>query len=109
MENKPIMATSPKEVEFKSKAEDAANIVIEQLNKKKWAIIKQKLKEKSKLNLIKDLKLQRFKKIMVEMHPDKEVFYYDNKTLKGARLVTFLKPTEPELNDKEFKTKLLYF
>jgi hypothetical protein len=109
MENKPIMTTSPKEVEFKSKAEDAADLIIRQLNKQKWLIVKQKLKQLGKLNLIKDLDKQRFKKIMVEMHPDKEVFYYDNKTLKGARLVTFLKPTEPELNDKEFKTKLLYF
>lgn len=103
------MTHSPQEVEFKEKGKEAARIIMSQLNKQKWAIIKQKLKQESKLNLIKDLDKQRFKKIMIEMHPDKEVVYYDNKTLKGKRLVTFLNPMEPTIEGEEFRTKLLYY
>ncbi len=107
--SEPIMTHSPKEVELNESGKEAANKIVQGINKQKWTIIKQLLKQESKMNLIKDLDKQRFKKIMIEMHPDKEVVYYDNKTLKGKRLVTFLNPMEPTIEGDSFKTKLLYF
>lgn len=108
-EAKAIMEVSPKEIEFAEKGQEAADLVIRQINKQKWTIIKQRLKERSKLNLIKDLELQRFKKIMIEIQGDKECVYYNDGTLKGKLLVTFFKPIEPTIEGNEFKTKLLYY
>jgi len=109
MSDKPIMMTPPKEVEFEKKTEQSVNEIITQINKKKWAIIKQKLKEEKKLNLLKDLDIKRFKPIIIEIDKDKEVVYYNNGTVKGKRLVTFLRHTESEILDKEFRTKLVYY
>ena len=103
------METSPKEIEFKEKSKEAADLIIQRINKQKWAIIKLRLKQEGKLNLIKDLEKQRFKRVMIELQGDRETVYYDNKTLKGKRLVTFLNPTEPTIEGDEFRTKLLYF
>jgi hypothetical protein len=94
---------------FEDKAQEAANLVQSQINKQKWIVIKQKLKEISKLNLIKNLELQRFKNICIEIQGDKEVVYYRDGTLKGKRLVTFVAHNEAQIEGSEFKTKLLYF
>jgi len=109
MTEKPIMLTTPKEVEVKEEIDKVADLALRQLINKKEAVIKAKLKEKKLLHILRDIDKKRFKPLMVEVQKDREVVWIDNGTYKGLRLVTFLNPTEPELNDKEFKTKLLYF
>jgi hypothetical protein len=108
MENKSIILEAAKE-NFEEKVGESAALVQQQINKQKWTIIKQRLKEKSKLNLIKNLELQRFKNICIEVQGNKEIVYYRDGTLKGKVLVTFVSHNEASIEGNEFKTKLLYY
>jgi hypothetical protein len=109
MESKPIMSTSPKEIEFDDKVKESVDLIQRQINNKKNAIIKQRLKEMGKLHIFKNLAKQRFKKMMIEISPDKETVWIDNGTLKGQRVVTFFKLTEAEMNDAEFRTQIRFY
>lgn len=106
---KPLMMTSPKEVEFAEKASESADIILRQIRNQKMEIVKARLNALKKLNLLKDLDKKRFKPIMTEKFNDgTEKIWINDGTYKGKLLVTFLPLTEAEINDKDFKGKLLY-
>ena len=109
MSDKPIMLNNPEEVELDSKSKEAADLIVRQMNNKKMQIIKAKLKEIGKLNLMKDLYIKRFPPIKIEIGEKEEVVYINNGTIKGKRLVTFVRHTESELKDNEFRSKLIYY
>lgn len=103
------MMTSPKEVEFAEKANESADIILRQIRNQKMEIVKARLKSLKKLNLLKDLDKKRFKPIMTEKFNDgTEKIWINDGTYSGKLLVTFLPLTEAEINDKDFKGKLLY-
>lgn len=103
------MMTSPKEVEFAEKANESADIILRQIRNQKMEIVKARLKALKKLNLLKDLDKKRFKPIMTEKFTDgTEKIWINDGTYSGKLLVTFLPLTEAEINDKDFKGKLLY-
>jgi len=110
-EDKPIMLTNPKEIELKDKVDESVDIFHKQIRNKKEAIVKLKLKEKGLLHILKNIDKQRFPKMMIEMHKDKEIVWIDNGTFSGLKLVTFWL-MEPTIKDGEegsvFNTKLLY-
>lgn len=106
---KPLMLTSPKEIEFKEKVTESIDIIQKQIRNQKEAIVKQKLKEIGMLKVLKDIHLARFPKLMVVMQGGKEIVYVDNKTLKGLKLVTFEMIDDPTIEGNEFKTKLFYY
>ena len=94
-------------------AQETIQTEIERLTKllfnQKETIIKDRLKKLGKLNILKNIKEARFKKLIVESHPNAELVYIDNGTLKGHLLVTFLKPKEHELTDTTLLFQLQYY
>lgn len=65
---------------------------IEQLELKKEEIIKTKLEEKGFYSIVTDNPKRRFKKMMIENHPDCEKYFVDDGSINGHLLVTFYKP-----------------
>lgn len=90
-------------------ADQSADIIIKQIRNQKMEIVKERLKRLKKLNLLKDLDKKTFKPILTKQYPDREEIWIDNGTIKGHLLVTFMNRTEAEMQDKDFKCKLLYF
>jgi hypothetical protein len=60
---------------------------------KKEEIIKDRLIKKGYGYLLNDLSKRRFKRIICEKYPDKEIWYVDNDTIEGERIVTFEFPS----------------
>jgi len=109
-EDKPIMLTSPKELEFKDKVKESAKLIQRQLLNKKWDIIKERLKLLNKLHLLKNLEKKRFKPIQIEISKEgAETVWINDGSWKGKRLVTFLPEENHEMNDNEFKGQLKYY
>lgn len=107
--SEPIMLTSPEKLEAQEDVEKAVEEIKQQLFKYKEKIVKLKLKQIGKLNILKDINKKRFKKLQVEVYKDREEVWIDDGSWKGKLLVTFLTPTAEELKDKEFKGKLLFY
>ena len=107
--SEPIMLKSPLDFEKEEKAQESVELIVKKINKKKEQLIKERLKEKKMLHVLKDIGKRRFKKLMVEHDKDKEVVWVDNGTLKGLRLITFMKLNESQLEDTLFKTQVIYF
>lgn len=108
MTDKPIMMTSPNELEVKDKANESAELIIRRLNNQKEEIIMARLKELKLLHLVKDMAKKRFKKMMIERHPDREEIWVDNGTYRGKHVVTFFNATEAEAKDEQFRMRLKY-
>ncbi len=109
MDTEPIMLTSPDKVKEQDIVSETIEEIKKQLFKKKEAVIKLKLKELGKLNILKDIGKKRFKKLQVEVYPNREEVWIDDGSWKGKLLVTFLNPKETELKDKTLSGKLIYF
>ena len=88
------------------------NIAIE-LQRKKDQIIIAKFEEKGFSHLLATIENKRFKRILIERHPDCEKWFADNGTDEGVLIVTFLNPSQqlPDVFDKEFKiiTEIEYY
>ena len=107
--SKPVMLTNPQEIEVEEKADKSAEILLREIRNKKLSIVKSRLKALKKLNLLKDLDKKRFKPIQTVQYPDgKEEVWINDGTWKGKLLVTFLPLSEAEMQDNDFKGKLLY-
>ena len=89
------------------KLAETITIIKNQLFKKKEDIIRLRLKQIGKLNVL-NYTNHRFKKLNVDMYPDREEVWIDNGTPKGRRLVTFFAPKETDMVDEEVKFKLVY-
>jgi hypothetical protein len=107
--DKPIMATSPKEVEVKKALDGITDEYLAKMVKLKEKVIFDKLKEINKLNILRDFEKKRFKKLMIVQKSNKEEVWIDNGTINGKLLVTFVKSTEMELKDEQFKWQLKYY
>lgn len=107
--DKPIMAISPKEIEVKKALDGITEEYLAKMVKLKEKVIYDKLKEKNKLNILRDFEKKRFKKLMIVQKPNKEEVWIDNGTINGQLLVTFVKSTEMELKDEQFKWQLKYY
>lgn len=86
---------------------ETITIIKNQLFKKKEDIVRLRLKQLGKLNIL-NYSNHRFKKLSIDMYPDREEVWIDNGTPKGKRLVTFFAPKETDMKDEEVKLKLVY-
>lgn len=96
-------------LEQDNKIQESVTIIKDQIFKKKEEVVRLRLKQLGKLNVLRDINKKRFKKLMVEHHTDREEVWIDDGSWKGKRVVTFLNPTEQQMQDSELKFKLLYF
>jgi hypothetical protein len=62
---------------------------------KKEQLIQERLEKLGLPKLIEADKKRRFKKMICEFHPTEEIWYYDNGTAEGERIITF-KSFEPK-------------
>ena len=86
---------------------ETVTIVKDQLFKKKEEIVKLRLKQLGKLNVLRYAS-NRFKKLMVERHPDREEVWIDDGSKYGKRVVTFYQVKDTSMEGSELKFKLLY-
>lgn len=107
--SKPLMLTNPKEIEVTGIVNETAELFVRQMQNKKEAVIRAKLKALNMLHILKDVNKKRFKPIVIEVTRDKEEVWINDGSYKGLLLVTFLNATEPELKDNELRSKLLYY
>jgi len=87
---------------------ETVTIVKDQLFKKKEEIVRLRLKQLGKLNILRDINKKRFKKLMVEMYPDCEEVWIDDGSWKGKRVVTFYQVQDTQMEGQELKFKLVY-
>jgi hypothetical protein len=105
---KPIMLTAPKEIEFKQKADETAELIIRRIKNQKEQIIFARLKELKLMHLVKDMAKKRFKKMIIEQRADREEVWVDNGTYRGKHVVTFFNASEAEAKDEQFRMLLKY-
>jgi len=67
-----------------------------QLADKKDELIKERLIEKGFEHILSDSPTRRFKRIVVEKHPDYEHWYADNGTEEGVLIISFKNPGLPK-------------
>jgi len=88
---------------LQDKIQELASII----DKQKEEVIKQRLSE---LNIVldeRDEKNRRFKNFVCEIQGDKESYYYNNGSLSGIRIVTFVRVVNQ--NPLKFEVKLNYY
>jgi frataxin-like iron-binding protein CyaY len=105
---KPVMLTSPKEIEFKQKADETAELILRRIKNQKEQIIFNRLKDLKLMHLVKDMAKKRFKKMIIEQHADREEVWVDNGTYRGKHVVTFFNASEAEAKDEQFRMLLKY-
>lgn len=103
------MLTNPKEVEFDEKVDNSIGEIAKRVAKARWNVIELKLKEKKLKHLLRDITKRRFKPIQLQETDREIIVWVDNKTIKGMRLVTFLKETDSEIKDNKFSGQIRYY
>lgn len=74
--------------DMRSFQEEMINKLISDLNNKKDLLIKERLSALNLLHLLPTEKTK-FPKVLCEQHPDEEIWFVDNGTKEGLRIITF--------------------
>lgn len=91
---------------------DITSNLLKDIHDRKEAIIKMKFKEKGFGYLLMDIEKKRFKRIIIEKHPDCEKYYADNGTDEGLLIVTFKNMDSTlsnDLNSYKIESSIQYY
>lgn len=73
---------------------EAIRSLTDKIQAKKLLLIGDRLKQMGLSHLMDGDGTRRFKRIMMEKHPDREIYYADNGTVDGVRIITFVEEQE---------------
>lgn len=85
--------------DFLSKAYEK---VIHDVQAKKYELIFERINKLGNKYTFDDFKNSRFKRLICERHPDCEIWYYDNGTNEGQKIITFYPETNTDEMNKQF-------
>ena len=85
--------------------------MVKDLQEKREYIIREKLKEIVGIEIdIKQEQKRRFKRFKTEYKGNKEIIYFNDGSIEGKKIVTFVKKCKPfDFNSREFKMSTEYY
>jgi len=99
------------DVSISNLMQEATDKMVKGLQEKREAIIRAKLKEIIGIEInIEEEQKRRFKRLSIEYNGKEETIYFNDGSVNGKRIVTFIKKNIPfDFNDKDFKMIYDYY
>jgi len=99
------------DVDINNLIEETINKIIKDLQQKKETIIREKLKEILGIEIdIEEERKRRFNRLSVEYRLNEEIIYFNDGSVNGKRIVTFVKKDNPiNFNNNKFEFCVEYY